>query len=72
MNMNMEHRTVKWSKRQRECVVRLLLCVWRLERRGDVVTMDPAVLEEMLEQLREVCTWYTKRVVVFPFLLIGL
>lgn len=39
----------RWSKKQKACVGRLLLCVRRLERGGDVVVMDPAVLEEMLE-----------------------
>ena len=37
------------------CIARLMLCVRRLEQRGDVVAMDPAVLEEMLHHLaREV------------------
>ena len=47
----MEH----WSLRQRACVAQLLLCIWRLKRRGDVVAMDPAVLEEMLEMVPKVC-----------------
>ena len=55
----MEHAMDRWSKQQRKCVARFLLCVWRLGRRGNVVIMDPAVLEEMLEQLREVCTLRT-------------
>ncbi len=47
----MEH----WSPRQRACVAQLLLCIWRLARGGDVVAMDPAVLEEMLEMVPKVC-----------------
>lgn len=42
------------------CVARLMLCVRRLEERGETIVMDPAVLEEMLQQQEvegQVCMW---------------
>ena len=45
---------VQLGQRNRACIARFLLCVGRLERRGDVLAMDPALMEEMLQYMFKV------------------
>ena len=42
---------VRWGEAFNSSVAALLLAMRRLEGRGDVVAMDPAVVEEALTQL---------------------